>query len=107
VRLQFLGRKLIADLESGTKVFVWRPGEVLTVSQVDRLTSAMRTYGDNELLLIQIQDSNNSNGTVKRIMPGLMVGYIDRLNWVPGRPIRQASYASWARIFANALALRT
>jgi len=107
VRLQFLGRKLIADLESGTKVFVWRPGEVLTVSQVDRLTSAMRTYGDNELLLIQIQDSNNSNGTVKRIMPGLMVGYSDRLNWVPGRPIRQASYASWARIFANALALRT
>jgi tetratricopeptide (TPR) repeat protein len=106
VRLQFLRRKLIADLESAGKIFVYKPGAALTGSQIDQLNFALRGYGDNQLLLIQIQDSNNPNGVVRPIMPGMMVGYIDRLNWeVPERPARQPSFASWARICANALAL--
>jgi tetratricopeptide (TPR) repeat protein len=106
VRLQFLRRKLIADLESAGKIFVYKPGAELTDSQIEQLNSALRGYGDSQLLLIQIEDSNNSNGVVRRIMPGIMVGYIDRLNWEdPDRPASQPSFASWARLCANALAL--
>lgn len=105
VRLQFLRRKLIADLESGGKIFVCRPGAVLTDSEIGQLGSAVRGYGDNKLLLIQIQKARNPSGSVKWVSAGVMAGYIDRLNWEPGQTMRQPSYASWARICVNALAL--
>ena len=106
-RLAFLRRKLISDLELGTKMFLYRPGVILNESQITRLGAAVRSYGDNNVLLIQTQEAGSANGTVKWLSPGMMVGYLDRLNWEPGRASYQPSYAHWARICANALALCT
>jgi tetratricopeptide (TPR) repeat protein len=104
-RLTFLARKLIADLETNKKIFLYRPGVMLTASEIDRLNTAMRRYGDNFLLLIQTEDASHRNGTVEFVSPHLMVGYIDRLNWEPKRATYQPSFASWARLCSQTLLL--
>jgi tetratricopeptide (TPR) repeat protein len=104
-RLKFLARKLIADLETGKKIFLYRPGVLLTAPEIDELNLAMRRYGDNFLLLIQTEDPSHRNGTVEFVSPHVMIGYIDRLNWEPKRATYQPSFASWARLCTRALAV--
>lgn len=104
-RLKFLARKLITDLETSKKIFLYRPGVFLTAAEINQLNSAMRRYGDNFLLLIQTEDASHRNGTVEFVSPHLMIGYIDRLNWEPKRATYQPSFASWARLCSQTLAL--
>jgi len=104
-RLKFLARKLMADLETGKKIFLYRPGVLLTAAEINQLSSAMRRYGENYLLLIQTEDASHRNGTVEFASPHLMIGYIDRLNWEPKRATYQPSFASWARLCSQTLAL--
>jgi hypothetical protein len=104
-RLEFLARKLISDLETSKKIFLYRPGVLLTPAEFKQLGSAMRRYGDNFLLLIQTEDAGHRNGTVEFHSPHTMIGYIDRLNWEPKRATYQPSFASWARLCTQALAI--
>jgi hypothetical protein len=103
-RLQFLARKLIEDLEQGSKIFVYRLSERdLSEAELDRLHTAMRSYGDNTLLYVRREDAEHVNGTVELVKPGLMVGYIDRFKVAPSGEISAAPpTASWLKICQNA-----
>jgi tetratricopeptide (TPR) repeat protein len=83
-RLIFLRKKLIADLESGDKIFVWRLTERnLTNGELDRLHAAVRSYGNNVLFYVRYEDDLHPNGTVEIVKPGLMIGYMDRFKMAP------------------------
>ena len=106
-RLRFLTRELIADLEEGTKIFVFRlTDRNLTTAEIDDLHDAMRAYGDNMLLYVRYEDETHSNGTVELVKPGLMIGYMDRFKLSPADQLSAAPpTASWLAVCRNAYAL--
>ena len=54
-RLQFLRRKLIEDLETGAKIFVFKNLQRnLTQSELERLHAAVRAFGDFDAILHSI-----------------------------------------------------
>ena len=103
-RLQFLSRKLIEDLEEGNKIFVFRlTDRHLADDELDRLHTAMRSYGDNTLLYVRYADAEHPNGLVELAAPGLIIGYIDRFKMSRTGELSAAPpTASWLRICQNA-----
>jgi hypothetical protein len=56
-RFKYLSRKLAEDLRSGAKIFVYKNMKRnLTDTELQRLHSACRRYGDNTLLYIRYAD---------------------------------------------------
>ena len=106
-RLGYLRDKLIGDLESGSKIFVYRvTARNLEPGELARLHAAMRRYGDNMLLYVRYEDAAHPNGTVELAAPGLMVGYIDRFKISPeGQLSANPPSASWLAICNRAHAL--
>lgn len=108
-RLQFLTRKLIGDLEQGSKIFVFRlTDRYLTTEEIDWLHAAMRRYGDNTLLYVCYEDPAHPNGTVVSVRPGLMIGYMDRFKLSSTDKLSAAvPTASWLAVCKAAYALWT
>ena len=105
-RLAFLRGKLLDDLRSGEKIFVWRKTPVnLTDSELNALYTAMRRYGDNTLLYVGYNDEHHPDGQVQWLRPGLLRGHVDRFitgrNGVVGPPVTQ----TWVKICGNAYRL--
>jgi tetratricopeptide (TPR) repeat protein len=107
VRIQYLKKKLIGDLESGTKIFVFRPGAHVSEEQLDQFYAAMRGYGDNTLLYILCGDPNHRAGTVEVVKPGLMIGYLSKLAWSPQTGVGTPDFACWIRICTEAYRLHS
>jgi hypothetical protein len=83
-RLQFLRRKLIEDLESGEKIFVYKNlKRNLTEDELVRLHAAVRSYGDSTLFYLQYADATHQAGTVEARGAGLLVGFIDHFAFSP------------------------
>lgn len=103
-RLSFLREKLIGDLETGGKIFVYRlTDRNLTTDELERLHRAVRSYGDNTLLYVRYEDPEHPNGTVEVTSPGLMLGYMDRFKMGPdGQLSASPPSASWLAICKNA-----
>lgn len=103
-RLVFLKHKLIADLEAGEKIFVYRlTDRSLEPDELERLHRAVRSYGNNTLLYVRYEDANHPNGTVEVAAPGLMIGYVDRFKVAPdGQLSASPPSASWLEICRNA-----
>jgi tetratricopeptide (TPR) repeat protein len=106
-RLRFLTRKLIEDLEQGTKIFVFRlTDRNLTDAEVDALHAAVRGYGNNTLLYVRYEDADHPNGTVEAVKPGLLMGYVDRFKMShTGQLSAAPPTASWLAVCRNAYAL--
>jgi len=106
-RLRFLTRELIADLEDGAKIFVFRlTDRNLTSDEIAALHEAMRSYGDNTLLYVRYEDEAHPNGTVEMVEPGLMIGYMDRFKLSPTDQLYSAPpTGSWLTVCRNAYAL--
>ena len=106
-RLRYLANKLIADLEQGSKIFVFRVTEYnLTDAEIDTLHAAMRRYGDNTLLYVRYEDEAHPNGTVELVRPGLMVGYMDRFKISRTNELSASPpSASWLTVCRAAYAL--
>jgi tetratricopeptide (TPR) repeat protein len=103
-RLKFLKDKLIGDLESGSKIFVWRCTERnLSDDEIHRLHAAVRSYGNNTLLYVRYEEDGRPNGTVQLREPGLMIGYIDRFKQaVDGTLSSAPATASWTTLCERA-----
>jgi len=99
-RLRFLKRKLIRSLESGDKVFVWKSVERVEEDQVISLHDAINAYSRNTLLWVVEAGPAYTPGTVERIRPGLLKGYIDRS--APIENVPDLSFNVWLEICANA-----
>jgi hypothetical protein len=96
-------RKLIDDLENGSKIFVYRvPDRVLAPDELRRLRRAMESYGDNTLLYVRLAKPSHPPGTVEQVEDGLMVGYIDRFEVKPDGALTAPNPAGWLAVCERA-----
>jgi tetratricopeptide (TPR) repeat protein len=105
-RLVALRQRLIADLERGEKIFVFRNmHRNLTEPEVNRLYAAIRAYGDATLFYVCYGVEDHPAGTVEVLAPGLLVGFVDHFAFSrDNRPIG-SSDESWLKICKRALQL--
>ena len=83
-RLQFLRDRLIQDLKSGEKIFVYKNMKrSLTNAELARLHAAVRRYSNNTLFYIRHADADHPAGLVESVGQGLLVGYILRFTHTP------------------------
>jgi hypothetical protein len=77
-RLPFLARKLLDDLESADKIWVWRSHVTNEQEQVAPLLECLGRYGPNTLLWIVESDPAHPPGTVECLDERLMRGYVEK-----------------------------
>lgn len=102
-RQRYLRDKLIDDLEDGEKIFVYHHPENLPDDDICGLGAAVRTYGDNCFVCIQVASGDISSRTIRRIDRGIYVGYIDYLVNLQVKG-RLPAFASWADLCRQLLA---
>ena len=105
VRLAYLRRKLIEDLQSDDRIFVYSSEVGLTAEEVRELHRAVMRYGRNRLLVVVKCDGQHAAGSVRDLGDGLMLGYNDRLGpeRTPAGHAWQVSYRHWLAICRTAL----
>ena len=99
-RLPYLTRKLVEDLNEARKIFIYRGMSPLPEADLRRLLAALRRYGPNALLWVELHDAAHQAGTVEEIGEGLLKGYIDR--FAPGENAHDLSLPVWIAICQNA-----
>ena len=99
-RLLFLRRKLLEDLAEGEKIFVVKRNGEITEPEALALHAALRRHGPNTLLYVVQGDSEHPLGTVERVAPGLLRGYVDRL--APPSNAHDLSLGAWLAVCVNA-----
>jgi hypothetical protein len=103
-RVPFLVRKLLDDLASGEKIFVFKGMGAVPVEEVFPLAMAIRRYGPGTLLHVTLADEEHPSGTVAEEYPGFMVGYVDR--FAPGDNAHDLELDQWVGICREACRLR-
>ena len=101
-RLRFLRRKLLGDLASAEKIFLWKCNDPVEQPRIERLFAALRRYGPITLLWVCAEDHAPGRvGSVEQLAPGLLRGVIDR--FAPYDDMNRISHDAWYAICANAL----
>jgi hypothetical protein len=78
-RASFLKRKLIEDLESNEKIFVYSWPEVFGNEKMLEIYSAISKYSSSaRLMCVRLADSDHLSGTTELVRSNLVVGYIDK-----------------------------
>jgi capsular polysaccharide biosynthesis protein len=96
LRLKFLRRKFLEDMESGEKIFVWKSPLTTHREQVQPLLALLRRIGPNTLLWVVLADGNHSHGTVEELEPDFLKGYIRR--WPTSDHLSDIDYESWLKM---------
>ncbi len=73
-RMRFLQAKLMEDLQSGEKMFVFKFSPRAEEAVILQLFEALRTHGERTLLCAMLADSAHPAGTLDMLRPGLFVG---------------------------------
>ena len=105
-RLRFLRTKLLEDLRSGEKTFVYRRERDLAVSDenIAELRRAVQRHGSNRLLVIRTEDADHPSGAVELRTDGVMLGYLGRDYCYPGWS--KLSAADWRVVCRKAFMLQ-
>jgi hypothetical protein len=82
-RLRYLRDKLIADLDEGTKIFVYKTADLQSEADVERILGAIRRYGDNWLLCVEQAGTPGGAGSVRDCGGGLLTGGLSIVNPLP------------------------
>jgi hypothetical protein len=98
--LPLLVRKLREDLAEGEKIFVYHGMGRLGGADALPLVTALRRYGPNTLLWVELADADHPAGTVEPAGTGLLKGYIDR--FAPGEDAHDLSLDCWIAICREA-----
>jgi len=93
-RLAFLKDKLISDLETPDKMFVFQQPQRLSDGEIGALLRAIRAYGPGALLSVRPQEERHPAGTVEMAEDGLLIGYLDRFFSLSSPP----SFDTWLKI---------
>jgi hypothetical protein len=93
VRLPFLARLLIEELEQGAKLFCFHDAGRSGREDIERLVAALRAYGPGTLLWISPAGPTGQVGTAEQLHDGLIRGYIDRFQ--PTHNVRTPSFQAW------------
>ncbi|HUN43731.1 MAG TPA: hypothetical protein VMU81_25840 [Acetobacteraceae bacterium] len=99
-RLKLLRRKLLEDLANGEKIFVIKRNDTPQDEEILALYACLNLYGSNTLLWVVPADAQHQPGTVERVLPGLLKGYIDRL--APNENAHDLSFDLWLRLCLQA-----
>lgn len=101
-RLQFLVDRLLADLTSGEKIFVYKTknGEI-NDAQIDEIFDAIRTLGPNRFLCVRTSPSVDPVVRVSLRQPDLAVGEIASLS--PTAFHGEILYEAWQTICRQAI----
>jgi hypothetical protein len=101
--VNFLARKLVADLETASKILVFRQNEPLAASDLVDLRIALSAYGPNILLWVQQAMPGHPPGSVEVADERMMVGYVRRL---AGRDtVPDLDFVSWMQVLRRARAI--
>jgi hypothetical protein len=103
-RVPFLIRKLIEDLELAEKTFVFKGMGPVAEEEVFPLAMAIRRYGPNTLLFVNLADEEHKAGTVEVRAPGFLVGYLDR--FAPGDNAHNFLLSQWVKVCREAYRFR-
>jgi len=102
-RMSFLRRQLIAELEAGEKIFVYKfQKRNLTADELATLHRAIRSYGRTTLLYVRYADPDHPSGSVEQIDDGLLVGYISGFNMGLDNMPRPIDLPAWDKICRGA-----
>jgi hypothetical protein len=94
VRLRRLAERFIEDVGYGDHIFVVKYKDPPAPVQVARLLAAFRRLGPATLLWIREDARPEMAGTAGWLLPGLLVGYVDRIDTPPLQNISTASWLS-------------
>lgn len=97
-RLCFLWRKFSEDLAEGNRIFVFKSGLLMAKTSVDRLLSLLRERGPNHLLWVTPEEPGRPAGRVDVVAPGLMRGWVDKVNVGP----EECSFDLWHEVCRRA-----
>ena len=102
-RLGFLRRKLLTDLESSAKIFVYKREKAIEFEEILPLFVDLNEHGLNTLLWVVPARAPYEPGTVEELLPGLLRGHIDKLpsTHTPG----DLSQIGWLEICVSAYCL--
>lgn len=95
-RLPFLREKLIDDLRSGSKVFVYHGMSPLSEREAIAMARSIASYGPSILLWVELANSEHPSGTVERLSPNLLKGYMKR--FAPGEDAHDFDVDCWVDI---------
>jgi hypothetical protein len=95
-RLNFLKRKLLEDIGAGEKIFVLKRVPPLRPEEVLPIYAILNELGRNTLLWMLPSDAAHPPGTVERLLPGLLRGYIDR--FAPNQNAHDLSQEIWTAV---------
>jgi hypothetical protein len=93
----FLRKKLLRELEHGSKIFVYQRHE-LTDAEIDAIYHAVQEYGPNLLMCVRLADAAHPAGAVEWRTERLMVGAIDRTGRRAGWDISADYWVYFCRI---------
>jgi hypothetical protein len=93
VRLPFLARLMIDDLQKAEKLFCYHDAGHSTLEDILRLSAALDKYGPNWLLWICGAGGHARVGTAERISDRLICGYIDKFH--PVHAVGEPSIEAW------------
>ena len=75
--LQFLRRKMLDDLRTGEKIWVWKTRLLAPTHDVIRLHNALQQYGPNRLLWVSHETEAHAAGDIELIRDRLWRGYVE------------------------------
>lgn len=102
-RLPFLVRKLIDDLTTASKIFVYHGMKPMSAADARALATAVRRYGPGKVLWVELSDAEHPPGSAEWVGPGLLCGRVDR--FAPGENAHDLSLESWLDVCRSALAI--
>jgi hypothetical protein len=71
-----LRQKLLDDLASGEKIWIWKSTVTRTRDDVTPLLKALRRHGPNTLLWVVEADEAHPSGSVEQLESNLLKGYV-------------------------------
>jgi tetratricopeptide (TPR) repeat protein len=80
-RLRYLKDRLIEDLQSGDKIFVYQTAELLSDEALRRVHQSVCKHRPNRLLVMRAQDEGNPAGSIRAVDAGLTVGYLSKVGY--------------------------
>jgi hypothetical protein len=102
-RIPGLVKKLADDLERGDKLFVYHGMRPLSQPDVEKLVAEMRRYGPSQLFWVEVAGPRDRPGSVERLSPYLIKGYIDR--FARTENAHDLSLDCWVELCRNAEAV--
>ena len=103
-RQKFLRRKLIEDLETSNKIFVYKNMmRNLTDTELAALYCASRSYGACSLLYIRYATEDAPAGVVRQVAPGLLVGSMTHFSHSPADEPLEPPYDAFLSLCRGAL----